>query len=369
MLPSLSPTITKARPRALLANLALSAASIAFTLLICEVALRLLGFLPMYVSPERDRFWQYDPLLGWAHRPGQSGVFETGQFRTFVRINQSGLRDREHTLERPDERQRLLVLGDSFAWGYGVEEAERFSQQLEAALDIEVINAGVSGYSTDQELLWYQQAGVHYEVDLVLLVLTGNDLGDNERDLVHAIYYKPRFVFDSGRLALTGTPVPQTSARGRAVYFTAQRSSLANFLVQRYFDLSGMYWRWRQPTASAPAGEPGAAEAPFGLTQALLAELKRGVEAEGAEFMIVATEHWWNAAANGGYQDFLDTLRAAGFLVLDVEAEPGFNPGQMLIPDDGHWNSAGHAFVAGVIQNAIDERQLLNAGQAPASPH
>jgi lysophospholipase L1-like esterase len=87
------------------------------------------------------------------------------------------------------------VLGDSFAWGYGVEESERFSQLLEGALGAEVINAGVSGYSTDQELLWYGNEGIKYETDLVILVIAGNDVGDNDRQLVNTIYYKPKFVW------------------------------------------------------------------------------------------------------------------------------------------------------------------------------
>jgi hypothetical protein len=114
------------------------------------IALRLSGWSPMYVSPERERFWIYDSLLGWAHQPGQENLFTTKQFHTNVRINREGLRDREHSYERTNNTRRILVIGDSFAWGYGVEEDQRFSQLLETSLGVEVINAGVSGYSTDQ---------------------------------------------------------------------------------------------------------------------------------------------------------------------------------------------------------------------------
>ena len=69
-------------------------------------------------------------LLGWAHQPGQAGVLETRQFRIHGRINQQGLRVRYHAYERPHAMQRLLVLGDSFAWGLGDEESDRFSERL-----------------------------------------------------------------------------------------------------------------------------------------------------------------------------------------------------------------------------------------------
>jgi hypothetical protein len=184
------------RWRRILLDLSLLVFSTLFALVLCEIALRQMGFSPMYVSPERDRFWKYDALLGWAHRPGQVGIFETSEFRTVVRINEKGLRDRSHSYERQNDSQRMVVLGDSFAWGYGVEEYERFSQLLEGSLDVEVINAGVSGYSTDQELLWYKYEGAKYDTDLVILVVTGNDVGDNDRQLVNTIYYKPRFVIE-----------------------------------------------------------------------------------------------------------------------------------------------------------------------------
>src|SRR5262245_37981594 len=181
--------VAKINRRGLLINLSLLIVSTLFALFLSEIALRLMGFKPMYVSPERDQFWKYDSLLGWANQPGQEGIFETPQFRTVVRINEKGLRDRPHSYERQNNLERILVLGDSFAWGYGVEESERFSQLLEKSLDVEVINAGVSGYSTDQELLWYRREGIKYQTDLIILELAGNDVGDNERELVSTIYY------------------------------------------------------------------------------------------------------------------------------------------------------------------------------------
>src|SRR5687767_3923597 len=142
--------------RELLINFALLVTATALALFLSEVGLRLAGRGPLYVSPERDRFWQHDPLLGWSHQPGQVGTFSTEQFRTSIRINANGLRDRDHAYERTSDLMRILVLGDSFAWGYGVDEKQRFSQLLETSMNVEVINAGVSGYSTDQELLWFR---------------------------------------------------------------------------------------------------------------------------------------------------------------------------------------------------------------------
>ena len=352
----------KLNGRGILINLSLIIISTLFALFLSEIALRLIGLKPMYVSPERDRFWKYDAILGWAHQPGQEGIFETPQFRTVVRINGKGLRDREHTYERENDTERILVLGDSFAWGYGVEESERFSQRLEEAMDIEVINAGVSGYSTDQELLWYRNEGIKYETDLVIVVIAGNDVGDNDRQLVNTIYYKPKFVIEEGQLIPTGYPVPKTSTQGRFIYSFSQRSALAYFLTQRYFDLLSSYGKMKANSDHATSPVPGlhAEREPFKLTVALVDEIRNIAESRQAEFMVVTTDRWWNSPSEETYEDFIDALQTEGFLVLDVEAMPGFDPEEMLIPDDGHWSQAGHEFVSEKIKDLIETDQLLN---------
>ena len=352
----------KINSRGILINLSLILISTLFALILGEMTLRLMGLNPLYVSPERSRFWKYDSLLGWSHQPGQVGIFETTQFRTNVRINENGLRDHEHPYERQNDSERVLVLGDSFAWGYGVEETERFSQLLEDALDVEVINAGVSGYSTDQELLWYQNEGIKYETDLVILVVAGNDVGDNERQLVNTIYYKPKFVIEDGQLVLTGYPVPKTSPQGKFIYALSQRSALTYFLVQRYFDLLSMYGKIKVNSDQADTPAPGmnSEREPFKLTIALIKEMRNTAESKGAKFMIVATDRWWNYSSVETYNDFITTMQNEGFLVLDVESMPGFDPEEMLIPDDGHWNESGNEFVAENLTAFIETHQLLN---------
>lgn len=350
--------------RSILINVSLFLFSTAFALVLSEMALRLFGFEPLYVSPERDRFWTYDPLLGWAHEPGQEGVFETEQFRTEVRINERGLRDRLHPYEREGKAKRILVLGDSFAWGYGVEETERFSQLLEGDLGVQVINAGVSGYSTDQELLWYQNEGIKYETDLVILVLTGNDVGDNNRQLVSNIYFKPRFVFKDGQLVATNYPVPQTSSRGRFVYSMSQRSALAYFLTLRYFDLQSLYSQRRSNSDQANPQVSGdkveTKPEPFHLTIALINEMKKIAESNQSQFMIVSNNRWWNLSSEETYEDFVAAMQDDGLLVLDLESMPGFDAEEMLIPDDGHWSQSGHKFAAEKIESFIEEHQLLS---------
>ncbi|MGB0578792.1 MAG: SGNH/GDSL hydrolase family protein, partial [Limisphaerales bacterium] len=110
-------------------------------------------------------------------------------------INSKGLRDREYPYEKTPGTKRILVLGDSYTWGYGVGNNERFTDFLEQQLEeCEVLNSGVSGYGTDQEYLWFRSEGVKYQPDLVILAFfVLNDPMNN----VSAVQYglsKPLFL-------------------------------------------------------------------------------------------------------------------------------------------------------------------------------
>jgi lysophospholipase L1-like esterase len=228
-------------------------------------------------------------------------------------------------------------------------------------MGVEVVNAGVSGYSTDQELLWFREEGIKYNPDLLLLVLTGNDIGDNEQPLVNQIYYKPQFAIEDGHLILNNYPVPKTGPRGKLIYYLSQRSSLFYFLVQRYFDILSVYRNFKanSDATNSLASGINTTKTPFGMTIALLHEINKISELMGARFMIVTNDRWWNGPSGETYKDFIDTLHSEGFLVLDVESMAGFEPDVMIIPGDGHWNSAGHDFVAKKIKDFIESNQLL----------
>ena len=145
------------------------------------------------------------------------------------------------------------------------------------------------------------------------------------------------------------------------MYFLSQRSALAYFLVQRYFDLLSVYREAKANPDHANPPVPGATveREDFKLTTALIDEIRNIAESRKAKFMIVTTDRWWNSPSGGTYKDLINTFQNEGLLVLDVESMPGFDPEQMLIPNDGHWNAAGHEFVAEKIKALIETRQLL----------
>jgi lysophospholipase L1-like esterase len=95
-----------------------------------------------------------------------------------------GLRERELPPKVPSER-RLLILGDSFTFGHGVEGLEAYPQRIEEVLraegqpELTVVNAGVPGYGTRQETLWFERILNQVLPDAVLLGFFVNDFTDN----------------------------------------------------------------------------------------------------------------------------------------------------------------------------------------------
>jgi hypothetical protein len=116
--------------------------------------------------------------LGFVHAPS-SRAFLMG---VDVAINAQGLRDKEYSLARPPGTYRIMILGDSTTFGWGVTMEDTTAKILERELNavgpvgrFEVINAGVGNYGTVQEVTYYTERGRAFHPDLVVLQYFIND--------------------------------------------------------------------------------------------------------------------------------------------------------------------------------------------------
>jgi len=361
----------------------LLAGSLVFSTACVEVGLRLAGALSgptEAVQPAgRDNEWvffEYDPVLGWKNRPGADGWFSISDSRTHVQINSKGLRDGEHAYARQG-KPRVLVLGDSFTWGFGVERHERYTDRLGALLgdSVEMINAGVSGYGTDQELLYYQVEGVRYHPDVVLLQFVSNDLTNNV-SAVQYTYPKPYFLLQNGALVLMNVPVPARStpweerfenpglahseparaptAAQRLKSFCRDHLVSYGFVADRIKSLA-VYEAWTS------ALDP--------LTEALILELNREVVAHGAQLAVVLAPD--KRIMRDERQPELATL--AEFLrrydVRTVDLTRAFvredrRGRQLFFAVDQHWSAVGHETAAAAICQYLVGTQLVSTSGA-----
>jgi len=336
--------------------------SLVVTALLGEVALRL--FDPGGGKPvaERARFCRFDHDLGWA--PLENITRAEGG--NLVHQNQFGLRGPDEM--RPNKtsgKKRVLVLGDSYVWGYGVDQAKLFSAPEVHGNDEEILNFGVSGYGTDQEYLYYLLKGEKFDVDQVVLAFTAyNDVANNLASKQYS-YLKPYFTLNKGELVLHNDHV--RNSRVRNFFRRLDRECRVwNLVSQGLHGLTiTIHPKRRQKHAEENIVVSDGDRAGIELTLALVNKLKEAVATRHAEFYVVFIPHKKRIEKRLPVNHPFVPLIAAGLTQMGVryrEPYPEFlrsamAGGELFTPRDNHFNTAGHALFA----NFVTDTDLARA--------
>lgn len=176
------------RPRRLLARLVFTAVGLALPLVLAEAVLRILDPAHSAEAIDRERFSAAILERGangaLALRPDTRATL----FGQIAEIGAHGLRNPIIEEPKPAGRFRILVIGDSVAFGWGVAATDSFPRRLEAELrrtplagigaDVEVINAACPGWGVPHYLQLLRDRGLSWRPDLVIVTLINNDLTD-----------------------------------------------------------------------------------------------------------------------------------------------------------------------------------------------
>lgn len=234
-------------PRDRGAAAALVASGLLAGLILVEVALRLSGL-------HLARFWRSDPLLGLGLRPGVSGWFiEEG--RAFVSTDASGHHDRERTREKPPGTYRVLVLGDSFTEAVQVPLDDAFEQVAKRRLaascpalkgrTVQVMNWGVRGFGTADELALLKLDGESYSPDAVVVAdYPETDLLDNLRPW-NGPTAEPLILERDGRLEFTARMEEARRLYAEALRASGQESFPENLWLVQLVEGAWNHWRRR----------------------------------------------------------------------------------------------------------------------------
>jgi hypothetical protein len=267
--------------KAILFRFAAIVISLVIVALLGEVTLRLCG--PRPVEDEKYRFCRFDHELGWA--PLENVTYADKGF--LVHQNQFGLRAPEDIqLKNTSGRKRVLVLGDSYVWGFGATQEELFTARQVYRTDDELINGGVSGYGTDQEYLFYLREGQKFEVDEVVLAFTLlNDVANNLSPKQYS-YLKPYFTLNAGQLVLHNDHVRDGIVKrfGRALRRHCRVYDLSNDGVHA---LIKTLQRKHPNQLETDVVVSEADRKGIELTLAILKKLKEAVEARHAKLVVV----------------------------------------------------------------------------------
>lgn len=355
--------------------------SLCFGLVLCEVLLR-------YAFPQTLGVWR-QTRDGIILLVPSSNVY-LQKFKTQVRTNTLGFRDVEHDLENNKGNYRILLLGDSFMEALQVEFEESFPHLLEVELNkqlscpIEVINASVSGWGTDDAVTYLSRKGMSLHPNLVLFATTlHNDVSDNLEERYHV---------RDGEL-LQPKPVTEDSL------IRHLNLEIRSYLVSHSHVYQLVYQSWKSFGVAKAGGrltehvvelmrnEPGAkVKGGWWITQRLFEEANR-LTLHGDAHMAVFPIPLVYQVDDRAYAELLAAYHLSGeqfdphrpqvtlFQILQEEGIPGVDifpefirhmqasGGQPLyIRGDGHWNQAGHLAAASAVSRQLADIIPRTAG-------
>ncbi len=342
------------RVRAVLSRLVLVGGSVYLALWIVELLLA-------YPLDKRSEFrlayasvptiYEAGEIASYHHVPGFTGNMDDGYVSVPVAINSHGDRDAEPNPEMPADR-RVLMVGDSFAFGYALTSAETIDARIESRAEtpLEVYNTGTMGYGPGdtfqrmQETAWWRGKHVYY-------LFFENDLhNDNSEPGTYRMLegvlipvFRPdgTSYTEQERLGIVekfkalGTEVPDKNT-----FWTSFALYRIGGLRDRLFDRDLRLTGYR-----ATAFRPQNIEAALGYTE----QMKLLAAERGATFSVVILPAIGEAAAQSyaSYtQRYIDGLHAGGIEVVEPIARLG--PEHYFVHDP-HFNPAGADVTADVI--------------------
>lgn len=349
-----------------------------------------------------------DPHRGWALRPNAEG-WVADETRQYVRLNRHGFRDAERNYDKPADTIRIVVLGNSWTEAMQVPLNKNYCSVLERKLgelscyagkQIEVLNFGVSGYSTAQELLLLQQEVWKYHPDIVIVAFySARDVANNVRQFNNAAEpaQSPYFVYRGDSLILDDSFRSLPAVQERQIMMQKMRGIVndhvrvlqaVNALV-RYGRVSiAMAAAKERATAAgvntlehsvyAAPTQPALQEA-WRVTEGLLVRMRDEAKAHGSEFRIVTLANRPQVIPDAAKrQEFMKSLGVPDLSYADERiralGEREGIPVTILAPalsayaeahhiylngfnetswGSGHWNETGHRLAGETIAASI----------------
>jgi len=363
----------------MLRRLRLAVATLLLTLAALEVGMRVFVLLkgePIAPNESIENEWEwadehlragravlestlaYDPVLGWRN---------VASLRLpDLTTNADGWRSAsEFERAKPAGRRRLVFVGDSYTFGFGLGDAQTFAALTQERLGAgwEVLNFAVPGYGTDQQLLCYETVARQYAPDAVVLGFFLRDYSRNLTDF--RTYAKPRFELEGEGLRLVGVPV-MAPEELYGFYLRGERRVGGGFWCSRVWaDIRGKWAKGRERDIDDDS--PG-----WQLVARMQQRFRDAVRQDGALplWLVIPTDDVV-AGEDPTFQPLAElAVTHAASIGLDcLDLAPKFRAHDQAHPGDsfhrppeegGHLSVTGNALVADALMEWLERRGVAD---------
>lgn len=325
-------------------NLLLSIISIVFAFLMIEGGLRLIGYYPRVLIP--PYLFENHSKTWWALRPNFDDTISTPDGVVTYAINSQGIRaPYDFAKDNSAAQKRLFIIGDSFTFGWGVDEEYTFPRLINNRfraqnISVEVVNLGVSGFGTRhsyERLLEYSE--LLGQPGLVIYVFSTNDPVDNIAG--------QKEVVDGIRIDAHRNNKWLLAKLGHAYY----RSHTLSLVIDFYYSNFGNPRVLKEQEMKEVGGNIEERE-DFRATSEYLFKMISWAEENDVEFGVVTIAH-------SEYSEPIKKIMDGKGLPM-IEADEIFSSlnvnNESLVLTDGHWNKNGLRLIAIGIEEFLFEQ-------------
>lgn len=361
-------------------NIALLICSLAVILIFAEFIIKMLRMgefkkpmlnpVPAWINVPEEVWTEYDSELGWFHQKNKQVVLRKGKILAVdLATNNFGFRGtRNYERKRPAGIKRIMVLGDSFIFGWGVRDHETFSAQMELENpNLEVINLGVAGYGLDQISLSFKKIGEPFRPDFVFIGIFPEDFWRATRAFTDAGYAKPYYsISKSGGLTLHNVPVPKPQQMRIGQFPEVIKHSFVEKLL-----LHSALYRLARKTLLRLGRDVGILDPSIDeewlLGRAILRKLTADIRSLQAEpvLLVIPPKEWLknrkltslqkslNRFAERERVPIIDLTPFLSKVVSETELTDYY------IKDEWHWTAKGHELAATVLADYLKREKYL----------
>lgn len=297
---------------------------------------------------------RYDARLGWTGRENARASSRRFGEEVGYSTDAYGLRDINAQPEKAPGAFRVLLVGESIAFGFGVPLHAHFSQRLEQAMPgLEVINLAFPAYGIDQMVLRLKEEGRRWHPDLVMALVPDWSSARH----MHSTRFgrpKPQFVLEGDALRLTHVPVPRFPPmaavrwmRGHSAVFSLTVGSLGMMSFSRDIDHENDVGNLADPAFTSQLTRLG---------HRLLDEMQADSSQLSAPLVLVSRE-----------QGLLAHAREVGITAVDIK-DLLENPEWQLPNNFRHLNAAGNQALTTRLVPIVSRHQMPPLPQTSTQP-